>query len=141
MLRFTAVALGLVTGAHGLVITMGFIFGVIHIRTYWKRSLIILPITLLLYSYIPIMMAHTERADATTLLSSNWRDYVIYFKLGSSSYWWGNMPIQGLPARLLDTILILTGSIGLVVIGLFYFIKKNISFDEHIKKKLRTFKR
>ena len=121
--NWAAVALGLVTGAHGLVITMGFIFGVIHIRTYWKRSLIILPITLLLYSYIPIMMAHTERADATTLLSSNWRDYVIYFKLGSSSYWWGNMDIRDFPLRLWDTVALITGSIGLTSIGLFYFFK------------------
>lgn len=120
---WAAIFMGLSIGTHGLIMTMMFLLGLINIKKYFFKLPIIILFGIAPYLYLPWAQARVTDGSITTLLGNNWKDYMAFFRQGSSIFWWGTLPMWEVPIRLLETFMLLSTGIGLATLSLILSIR------------------
>lgn len=125
--NIAAIFMGLGLGSHGLIWLMLGLIGLLNFKIYFPRLLIIIPITIVLYSYVFLTIHNQTEWEFITLLNFTQDNYIEYFKFGMSGNWWGSLPIWNLPERILDTLSLLIISLGTTILGLIFLTKLQLT--------------
>lgn len=123
--KLAALFMGLAVGSHGLTWTFVFLLFIIEWKTYLRLAYIIIPFAALPYLYLPFAMHWTDPNEINTLTGNSIKEYLDFLVFGSSTFWWGSLPIWGLPERLWDSIIIWSVSLGLGSLSLLLFFKND----------------
>jgi hypothetical protein len=124
--KLAALFIGLAVGSHGLIWTMVFFLFLIFWKTYIRKLWIIIPAALIPYLYLPIGLHFTNIEEANVLTENSFRAYYDFFVFGSSTFWWGSLPIWGVPERLWDTAILWTVTLGLGSLSLILYLKNDL---------------
>jgi len=124
--NWASVFIGLAFASHGLTWTMMGLLLLINWKTYISKWWILSIFAITPYAYLPIAMSMTEFGEENTLRNNQISEYYRFFKFGSSSFWWGTLPIWKVPERIWDSLILISVTLGLGSLSLILFIKHDM---------------